>query len=47
MAIGARTARCILHAPNVGYDVQITAEPLADYLAANEHQTGIMAARPV
>lgn len=34
-----------LHAPNVGYKVQITEKPLADYVLANKKQTGIMVVR--
>lgn len=35
----------LLHAPNVGYKVQISEKPLADYLKANKKQTGVMALR--
>lgn len=35
----------LLHAPNVGYKVQISEKPLADYLKANKKQTGIMVLR--
>lgn len=31
-----------MHAPNVGYKVQITEKPLADYLMSNKKQGGIM-----
>lgn len=34
-----------MHAPNVGYKVQITELPMHDYLAKNQRQTGIMVAR--
>jgi hypothetical protein len=34
-----------MHAPNVGYKVQITDVPLHDYLAKNKKQTGIIVAR--
>lgn len=34
-----------LHAPSPGRKVQITEQPLADYLAANKKQTGIMVLR--
>jgi hypothetical protein len=34
-----------MHAPNIGYKVQITEKPLADYLMANKKQGGIMVAR--
>ncbi|MBA4406547.1 DUF1460 domain-containing protein [bacterium] len=36
-----------LHAPNVGYKVQITEKPLADYIKGNKKQTGIMVLRPL
>ncbi|MEJ5352194.1 MAG: N-acetylmuramoyl-L-alanine amidase-like domain-containing protein [Melioribacteraceae bacterium] len=35
----------LLHAPNVGYKVQITEKPLADYIKSNPKQTGIMVLR--
>jgi hypothetical protein len=34
-----------MHAPNVGYKVQITDVPMHDYLAKNSKQTGIIVAR--
>lgn len=34
-----------MHAPNVGYKVQITEAPLHDYLAKNSKQIGIIVAR--
>jgi len=34
-----------MHAPNVGYKVQITEKPLADYIKGNKKQTGIMVLR--
>jgi len=34
-----------MHAPNVGYKVQITEKPLAEYLMSNKKQTGIMVLR--
>ena len=37
----------LLHAPNVGQQVQITTLSLSAYLGAHEKQTGIMVARPV
>lgn len=37
----------LLHAPDVGYKVTITELPLADYLANNRRQTGVIVARPV
>ena len=37
----------LLHAPITGSRVQITEKPLAEYLAANSKQLGIMVARPV
>jgi hypothetical protein len=36
----------LLHAPNVGYKVQISEKPLADYLMGNKKQTGIIVVRP-
>jgi hypothetical protein len=36
-----------MHAPNVGFKVQITEKTLADYLAGNKKQLGIMVARAV
>lgn len=37
----------LLHAPNVGHQVQISGGSLAEYLDAHEKQTGIMVARPL
>lgn len=37
----------LLHAPNVGYKVQHTKKPLADYVKGNKSQTGIMVFRAV
>lgn len=37
----------LMHAPNVGYKVQISEKPLADYIKANKKQTGIMVLRPL
>jgi len=36
----------LMHAPNVGYKVQITEKPLADYIKGNKKQTGVMVLRP-
>jgi hypothetical protein len=36
-----------MHAPNVGYKVQITDVPLHDYLARNSKQIGIIVAEAV
>ncbi|OGV04697.1 MAG: hypothetical protein A3J84_04240 [Ignavibacteria bacterium RIFOXYA2_FULL_37_17] len=36
----------LMHAPNVGYKVQIAGKPLADYIKGNKKQTGIMVLRP-
>ena len=36
-----------MHAPNVGYKVQITEAPLHEYLAKNAKQTGIIVAEPL
>jgi N-acetylmuramoyl-L-alanine amidase-like len=35
-----------MHAPDVGYKVQITDEPLSDYLFRFKHDTGIMVLQP-
>jgi hypothetical protein len=35
----------LMHAPNVGYKVQITEKTLADYIKGNKKQTGIMVLR--
>jgi hypothetical protein len=37
----------LIHAPNVGSKVLITDKTLAEYLAGNEQQAGIMVARAV
>ncbi|MFA5805692.1 MAG: N-acetylmuramoyl-L-alanine amidase-like domain-containing protein [Melioribacteraceae bacterium] len=37
----------LMHAPNVGYKVQITEKPLADYIKGNKKQTGIMVLRAI
>jgi hypothetical protein len=34
----------LMHAPDVGYKVQITESPLHDYLARHSKQTGIIVA---
>ena len=36
----------LLHAPNVGYKIQITEKPLAEYIKGNKKQTGIMVLKP-
>jgi hypothetical protein len=36
----------LLHAPNVGFKVQISEKPLAEYLKGNKKQTGIIVLRP-
>lgn len=36
-----------LHAPNVGYKVEITKKPLAEYVQGNKKQTGIMVVRAI
>ncbi|MCX6174069.1 MAG: DUF1460 domain-containing protein [Ignavibacteriales bacterium] len=36
----------LMHAPNVGYKVQITEKPLSDYIKGNKKQTGVMVLRP-
>lgn len=46
MAIRMEDGRIhLLHAPNVGRKVQISDQPLADYVNSNSKQTGIMVAR--
>lgn len=37
----------LLHAPTVGKKIQISEEPLADYIAKHKSQTGIMIVRPI
>jgi hypothetical protein len=37
----------LMHAPNVGYKVQIAEKPLADYIKGNKKQTGIMVLRAI
>ena len=37
----------LLHAPNTGKKIQITSEPLAEYIKRNKKQTGIIVARPL
>lgn len=37
----------LMHAPNVGYKVQITEKPLSDYIKGNKKQTGIMVLRAI
>ncbi len=37
----------LLHAPNVGHQVQITAGSIAEYLNGHSQQTGIIIARPL
>ena len=37
----------LMHAPNVGYKVQISEKPLAEYIKGNKKQTGIMVLRPL
>ena len=36
----------LLHSPNVGFKVQITEKPLANYIQGNKKQTGIIVLRP-
>ena len=36
----------LLHAPNVGYKIQITEKPLAEYIKGNKKQTGILVLKP-
>lgn len=37
----------LLHAPNVGKKIQISIEPLADYIQKHKYQTGIIVSRPL
>ncbi len=37
----------LLHAPNIGYKVQISEKPLAEYIEGNKKQTGVMVLRPL
>jgi hypothetical protein len=37
----------MMHAPDVGYNVMITKDPLVDYLMRNRKQTGVIIARAV
>ena len=37
----------LLHAPNVGKKIQISEQPLADYIKSVKNQTGIMVVRPL
>jgi hypothetical protein len=47
VAIWEHDSLHLMHAPLSGRQVQITEKPLADYLAANKKQLGIMVARPL
>jgi len=47
IAIWENDSLHLLHAPLSGHRVQITEKTLADYLAANKKQLGIMVARPL
>jgi len=47
LAVWQRGKLHLMHAPNVGSNVLITEKTLADYLAGNEKQAGIMVARAV
>lgn len=47
VALWQRGRLHMMHAPDVGYKVTITELPLAEYLAKNRRQTGIIVARPV
>jgi len=37
----------LMHAPNIGFKVQITEKPLSNYIQGNKKQTGIIVLRPV
>lgn len=47
IAIWENDSLHLMHAPLTGHRVQITEKALADYLAANKKQLGIMVARPL
>ena len=47
IAIWHKSKLRFLHAPNVGHKVAITEKTLAEYVAGNKQQTGIMVARPL
>lgn len=47
VALWQRGRLHMMHAPDVGYNVTITELPLAEYLAKNRRQTGIIVARPI
>jgi hypothetical protein len=47
IALWQNGALHLMHAPLTGHQVQITEKALADYLAANKKQLGIMVARPL
>jgi hypothetical protein len=48
LAIKMKSGRIhFLHAPNVGYKVEITTKPLAEYIQGNKKQTGIMVVRAI
>jgi hypothetical protein len=47
IAIWQNDSLHLMHAPLSGHQVQITEKNLADYLAANKKQLGIMVARPL
>jgi hypothetical protein len=36
----------LMHAPNIGFKVQITDKPLSNYILGNKKQTGIIVLRP-
>lgn len=46
LALHANGVLKYLHAPDAGGTVQISAKPLAGYLASHPHQTGLIVARP-
>ena len=47
IALWQNDALHLMHAPLAGHRVQVTEKALADYLAANKKQLGIMVARPL
>ena len=38
---------CLMHAPDAGGKVHISAEPLSKYIQKNKKNTGIIVARPI
>lgn len=47
VAVRQRSRLYMMHAPDVGYKVTVTELQLAEYLAKNRRQTGVIVARPL